>query len=272
MKIAVVGAGIAGLVSAFMLARAGHAVTVFEKDKVGSGASGKALGVLVPISLDRPVDVLQRKGVVAWPELAGAIARFGGVAVEEVFREWGDGKCQLRLPLLFSVLKEAIERLGGHVREGCGEVSAKDLPGFEAVILAAGWGTRLPMKISAGQALRLRPPAPFKALVAADKLFVAPDWDGTVLVGSENWKLDGPGDGKPRADITEELMRRVAQIAPELAESEVLEAWVGYRPVSDPRLPLLREICVGVWGVAGLGKVGMALAPMVGKAVLEIIK
>ncbi len=41
-----VGAGVAGLVCAIELARAGQSVTVFEADHVGAGASGRSLGIL----------------------------------------------------------------------------------------------------------------------------------------------------------------------------------------------------------------------------------
>lgn len=118
--------------SGLMLARAGHRVTVLEKSTLGSGASGRALGVLVPISgLDREIDRLQRAGVAMWPGLAGV---------------------------------------------------------------------------------------------------------------------------------------------------EVVEAWVGYRPVQVPRLPLIRRIeglkveglKGGAWAVAGLGKVGFALAPCVGEEIVRI--
>ncbi|MBI1309377.1 MAG: FAD-dependent oxidoreductase [Proteobacteria bacterium] len=299
MKIAIVGAGIAGVVSAYMAARAGHEVVVFEGENVGDGASGRALGVLVPSSLGRKVDVLQREGVAAWPQLIEDMAQDAGVAVGEVWRDWGGGRQQLRVPEVLEVAAKALQQRGGMLRNAAVGVDFAQVEGCEVLLLAAGWGNKRlaggalaeGMKMSAGQALRLAPPAPFGRLVVGDKLFVVPGWvagsrgsgvAGTeVLVGSVNWPLREPGDGVPKAEVTEELLRRAVALAPELEGSAVVEAWVGYRPVSDPRLPLVREIgsrgsgvagLRGVWAVAGLGKVGMGLAPVVGRAFLAEVE
>ncbi len=48
MKIAIVGAGFCGLASAWYLAKAGHAVTVFDEKGIGAGASGIAAGIIHP--------------------------------------------------------------------------------------------------------------------------------------------------------------------------------------------------------------------------------
>lgn len=277
MRVAVVGAGISGLMSGFLLARAGHDVTVFEREVAGAGSSGKSLGLLVPISggMKRKIDDFQREGVAAWPELAGRLAQFSGAPVHEFFREWGDGACQVRLPQVFAVFKEAIHRLGGHVRENCGEVQVRDLPGFERVIMAAGFENRtvgVPMKTIAGQALRVRTKAEFRDLYAVDRLFIVPDWDGTVFIGSGNWDATEPGDYKPKQELTEELLARAKAAVPALEGCELAEVWVGYRPVSEPRLPLVRVVEEGrIYAVSGLGKVGLALAPVVGREVVEAV-
>lgn len=275
MKVAVVGAGISGLVSGFLLARAGHDVTLFEKDTMGSGSTGKSLGLLVPISggMKRKIDDFQREGVAAWPELAKALAQFSGEPVHTFFREWGDGACQVRLPQVFKVFGEAIHRLGGHLKEHCGPVSPRDLPGFERIIMAAGFENRavgMPMKTIAGQALRVRTKADFRDLYAVDRLFIVPDWDGSVFIGSGNWDCPEPGDYQPKQEITDDLLARARAAVPALEGCELAEVWVGYRPVSEPRLPLVRTVEEGrVFAIAGLGKVGLALAPVVGRSVLE---
>ncbi|MDN3505719.1 MAG: FAD-dependent oxidoreductase [Simkaniaceae bacterium] len=48
MKIAIIGAGFAGLGAAYFFLEAGAAVTIFEKERVGAGASGVASGLLHP--------------------------------------------------------------------------------------------------------------------------------------------------------------------------------------------------------------------------------
>lgn len=273
MRIAVVGAGIAGLMSAWMLARAGHGVVVFEKGTVGCGASGRALGVLVPISLDRPIDRLQRQGIGMWPALAAELAVESGVVIGDFWREWGDGRQQLRLPLLFEVLVRAIRARGGEIREGVevGETPALLADGFDRVVLAAGWGnqglTGKEMGISAGLAVRVR--AEVAELVVSHNLFVCPDWDGTVLAGSLNWDEERPGDGVVSAAKLAELREKLGLVRADLAEAEIVEAWVGYRPKQAPRLPLVTEVGDGIVAVTGLGKTGLGLAPVVGDAVVK---
>lgn len=270
MKIAIIGAGIAGLVSAHALLRAGHEVVVFEKDTPASGASGKALGVLVPISLDRPIDRLQREGISRWPALAAELATESGVAVGDFWRDWGDGRQQLRLPLLFEVLVRAVRALGGKVWEHTPLTDAPALLAqFDRVILAAGWGNQLlsgrAMGISAGLAVRLR--ADVQTLMVSHNLFVCPDWDGTVLAGSVNWDAPEPGDGAVPAEKLLELRTKLELVRADLAQADILHVWVGYRPKQAPRLPLVQEVSAHVWAITGLGKTGLGLAPMVGEAV-----
>lgn len=263
MKIAIVGAGIAGLVSGWLAAEAGHGVTIFEKDRLGAGASGRALGVLVPITgLDRPIDKLQREGIATWPDLAMRLSTKSGVAVDDFWKDWGDGQQQVRLPLIFEVLRAGIVAMGGKVEEGV----AVDSPALlrercDRVVLAGGLGNvvlaEASMKVSAGVAGRFT--GTLDKLVVGDNLFICPDWDGTMIAGSVNWEIREAGDVVVPAEKLEELVRRVGALVPGL---ELVDAWVGYRPVEVPRLPLVRDLGDGILAVVGLGKVGIGLAPM----------
>ena len=250
-----------------MAAAAGHDVEVYEQSRLGSGASGRALGVLVPITgLDRPVDRLQRAGIAAWPELAVPLSVASGIEVADFWREWGDGRYQVRLPLLFEVLRLAIEAKGGFVREESAVASPALLrPDYDRVLVAAGLGNvalvNAPLKVSAGLACRLQ--GHLNELVAGDNLFIVPDWDGTVIVGSVNWDMACAGDGSVPADKLQELLRRVGALVPELAAAPVIESWVGYRPIEAPRLPLVKDMGGGVLAVTGLGKVGIGLSSMI---------
>ena len=49
-EVIILGAGVAGCATAYFLARDGHKVTVIEREAIGSGASGFALGLLNPLS------------------------------------------------------------------------------------------------------------------------------------------------------------------------------------------------------------------------------
>lgn len=271
MKILVRGGGIAGLVSAWALVKAGHGVVVHEVERLGAGASGKALGVLVPVEgLDRPIDKVQRQGIGMWPELAAELAVASGWELADFWRVWGNGRYQVRIPAIFEVLKAAIEAKGGRVvvgREPDGEwdkiVDARGIAGAQVV------GA---MHVSAGVAARFK--GDLARLVEADNLFVMPGWEGEILAGSVNWRT-GTRDQIPdtRNQIVPvekvvELVERVARLVPGL---ELVEAWVGYRAVQEPRLPLVRRVGNEL-AVAGLGKIGYGVAPVVGDETVRLLK
>lgn len=267
MDITIIGGGIAGLVGALTSARAGHRVMVYETSTVGSGTSGKALGLLVPVTgLNRPIDLLQREGISRWPEIAAHIAQVTAIPLISFYRPWGGGNHQLRLPLLFSLLKAAIEHHGGTVLENTPPPAAA-IPHTHRtphrVIYAAGYANKnlinQPLTLSAGIACRMR--GQLNELICKDNLFLAPDWDGTILAGSLNWTLqDMPENPHQIPDIkSKELLERIAKIAPKL---ELLDMWIGYRPVQTPRTPLLSEVSPNVFAVTGLGKIGLGLSPM----------
>jgi glycine/D-amino acid oxidase-like deaminating enzyme len=265
MKILVRGGGIAGLVSAWALAKVGHGVVVHEVEKLGAGASGKALGVLVPVEgLDRPIDKVQRQGIGMWPVLAEDLATVSGWDLKDFWRVWGNGRYQVRIPAIFEVFKAAIAAKGGRVMVGAAPegdwdavVDARGIAGAKVV------GT---MHVSAGVAGRFK--GELDRLVAADNLFVVPGWEGEILAGSVNWRMDLVGDGVVPQEKLEELRERVERLVPGL---ELVEAWVGYRAVQEPRLPLVRRVGNDLV-VAGLGKVGYGVAPVVGEIVVELVE
>ncbi len=83
--VVVVGGGLAGLSSAYTLARAGVRVTLVERDAPGSGASGAAAGMLAAQhepEADGPFYRLCVHSRDLWPELAGDLLAETGVDVE----------------------------------------------------------------------------------------------------------------------------------------------------------------------------------------------
>ncbi|NBV54183.1 MAG: FAD-binding oxidoreductase [Proteobacteria bacterium] len=283
MNIAVIGAGISGLLTTRALQRAGKQVTLFSSGN--PSASSLALGMLTPSSLQRPVDALQRHGIQQWDVISRELASTHGVAPESFYRQWGNSR-QLNVPVVLELLYKDVRHQGTQVTtqtiHALDDVSAD----FEAIIVAAGAGTAallapLPnhqmmgeWRLSRGQVIRLQPPSPLAAPVVADNLFVVPDWNSSVMIGSKNSTLSladsaNPPPPTPRPEHTAELWQRGSALVPMLAEAKLLEAWVGYRPISNPRLPLLRQVAPKVWAVAGIGKVGFALAPCVAQAAVE---
>jgi glycine oxidase len=88
MKIAVVGAGIIGCATAWELARAGCAVTLFERATPGAEASSAAAGLLAPLG-DTPESAYARLALASWrqyPSVAEELRELTGIDVEYVTR------------------------------------------------------------------------------------------------------------------------------------------------------------------------------------------
>jgi glycine/D-amino acid oxidase-like deaminating enzyme len=268
----IVGGGIAGCVAALVLADAGYAVTLYEAKGLGTAASGQALGVLVPSTSQRPQDELQRQGCAAWgTTLAPRLAALAQVPLGQLYRSWPTGG-QLNLPALFPAFSAAFQRLGVQVQQHTITTAPAGV-----TLWAAGWGnlTHLPgLMLRPGVACRLAPCGLNELLVGmgpgVQGLYAVPAWDGSVLLGTQKLpESTSPYSGPVPSSTLAELRERAGRLFAPLATAEVLEAWVGNRPTSAPRLPLVRPVGPQQWAVAGLGGLGYALAPMAAQQFLD---
>jgi glycine oxidase len=84
--IVVIGAGVVGLSIAWRLAQRGAAVTVFERDEAGQGASHAAAGMLAACAEVEPGEqrlfALNRASQALWPEFAAELERASDIAVD----------------------------------------------------------------------------------------------------------------------------------------------------------------------------------------------
>ena len=82
-NILVIGGGVIGLMSAWRLAQAGKSVILYEKDVCGAGATGHAIGGLIPFSYSRNHDlaVTQRESLAMYPQVAAELQQEAGVDV-----------------------------------------------------------------------------------------------------------------------------------------------------------------------------------------------
>nr|WP_276081849.1 glycine oxidase ThiO [Methylobacterium sp. GC_Met_2] len=103
--IAIVGGGLIGLSIAWRLARAGHSVTVLERETIGAGASLAATGMLAPAAEHEPgsdpllplaLDSLRR-----WPAFRDALEADAGLSID--YRPDGT--------LVLAVGRDEVERL-----------------------------------------------------------------------------------------------------------------------------------------------------------------
>jgi len=88
MKIAVVGGGIIGCATAWELAKAGCAVTLFERGTPGAEASSAAAGILAPLG-ESTDSAFARLALASWrlyPALAEELRELTGIDVEYVTR------------------------------------------------------------------------------------------------------------------------------------------------------------------------------------------
>jgi glycine/D-amino acid oxidase-like deaminating enzyme len=269
--VSIIGGGVAGCVAALLAAEAGYAVSLYEAKTLGAGASGQALGVLVPSTSGRPQDDLQRQGCEQWATtLAPRLAELARLPLNQLYRSWPQGG-QLNLPALFPAFVQAFRRLGVQVR-----AQYVTKPSADPTLWAAGWGNRevLPgLTLRPGVACRLAPCGLNDLLVGMGRgvqgLYAVPAWDGSVLLGTQKLpEVATPFPGPVSPASLAELRARAGQLFAPLATAEVLEAWVGHRPTSTPRLPLLHHVGTHQWAVAGLGGLGYALAPIVAEQFL----
>jgi D-hydroxyproline dehydrogenase subunit beta len=215
----------------------------------------------------------------------------------------GDLQCDPR-----AITRALAAELGDRVRTGA-EVEALTGDGVrlrsgeelraEATVLAAGaWsaplargaGLELPVEPRKGQLARLRVPEPDPGLLRRKVLdgsymlsvlsggtarqvstVVETTWDGHVVVGSSRERSGF--DPAVDAGLSAELQRRAAALVPALAQLELDDAWVGFRPWLPDNLPAIgpsRRV-PGLWVGTGHEGAGVALGPVTGRVLAELM-
>lgn len=85
-RIAIVGGGIMGLAVGWRLARAGRSVDLFERDRVGQGATRAAGGMLAASAEAEPGEdaliALNRQSQALWPDFARDLVTASGIDIE----------------------------------------------------------------------------------------------------------------------------------------------------------------------------------------------
>ncbi|GAB3140078.1 glycine oxidase ThiO [Micromonospora sonneratiae] len=150
---------------------------------------------------------------------------------------------------LVAALRVAADRAGvAFIRDTVTDLSAVDAP---TVVVAAGCGaaalTGLPVRPVKGQILRLRAPggaAPgfrhvVRGYVDGWTVYLVPRTDGEVVVGAT---VEERVDDAVTAGAVLRLLRAAADLMPEIAEYELVEAQVGMRPGTPDNAPIIGRL------------------------------
>jgi glycine oxidase len=130
-----------------------------------------------------------------------------------------------------------------------------------------------PTKPVKGQMLSLIPSrrSLLRHVVRAPGVYLVPRSDGRILVGST---LEDVGfDKRVHPDTIQLLHQRAAELAPELGQARMLEAWAGLRPGTPDGLPILgRGEVEGYFLATGHYRDGILMAPITAALMTQLIR
>ncbi len=292
MKIAVIGAGMAGLAMSWYLLQKNHTVTIFDR---GDGASQASTGLLHPFpGRQAKLSWQAHEGMKATLELlnvAGAdtfvqngILRFAAdqaqrSAFTEDSRQW----LALAAPEKVKWIPEGITVFSRKYLEGLrracasaafvqGRVGLQDLSDFDAIIIAAGAGTldfeeckQLGLKCNIGQMLicQWEEKIPFSLLGLGH---ITPTENPALcMVGStyEHTSL-------PDREKALQLLEKVAVFYPPARSFKIVEVRSGVRiaPQEGYR-PVVAKVRDNVWAFSGFGSRGLLYHALLAKSFVE---
>lgn len=187
------------------------------------------------------------------------------------------------LPVRTGVAVSAVEP--GKVLLGSGE----QLQARHVVIATGPWGaelTGLPLEPRKGQLVALAAPPGLirhKLIEASYIAAAASGGAGRMIASVVEQTLDGDevlvGSSRERVgfddhvseEVTRAMIERAARFVPALAELPVRRAWCGFRPWLPDGLPAVGALGDGVWTSCGHEGSGVALGPISGLLLAQLI-
>lgn len=279
MKVAVVGAGYAGLAVAWQLLQRGEEVTVFDK---GEGASHASTGLLHPApGLKAAPSWRSDEGMAATLELlekAGPVFEQSGIlryAVNEKQKALFQGPTQWiaeGITVYSRPYLQALKRLCHKATFVEKQVeSLEELESFDAIILTSGAEilkfASLPLVCNIGQCLICRWPERLPHSLLAQAHVTPTEDPSFCLIGSTYEHTP-----KPNPQKALELLNILARVYPAAKDFKVEEIRVGMRiaPKVGYR-PLIEKIGPKTWVFAGLGSRGLLYHALLSKELLKMI-
>lgn len=263
--------------------------------EVGMKVGYRPSGTLYLTTNDRPLPKVDLDG---WVRCGSAevqprepeLQLGGSAAAVETWRIDADHSIDNRL--LGQALVAAVRARGIELREGdrVEAIQAPAEPGGKLTVIAGGERFHAPVVINAagawsgqieapysipvrprkGQMIRLRSEVALRYVIEAPGVYLVPRGGGRVLVGAT---LEDVGfDGEVSPDTARELQRRAAKWVPKLADAELEETWIGYRPCSSDSMPILGPThCPGYWLATAHFRDGILLTPITAKMIAKAV-
>lgn len=306
--VAIIGGGIAGASAARAVRALGARVVVFEKFRLGAGASGNPVALVTP-RLDagggapselfaqafrRAVQLYQLEwttghGVFQLPATPRDAERFARIAASDLFEPGTleavqDGLMQHQalvvepakaLPAWIGAHRICQSRLSGPHSDGWRVLTDGDELRADAVILAAGTETRalaegLPLQSVRGQVSWTEDFPAETPPPTAWGGYVAPTAKG-ILFGATH---DRDDEGREvRDEDHDRNLKTLSKAFPGLAAGlcgAELRGRASIRAATPDRLPIAGEIAPGLFALTGLGSRGFCFAPLLGEHVAAL--
>lgn len=306
LPVAIVGAGIIGLLTAWCLARGGRRSVVFDRQTVGGESSWAGAGILWPLDPETyPVAVLDlaAKSSDLYDKIAEVVGSYtdpellvSGMTVQKGSRrQIFPSIRQIRNPRLLRGLRLALEDSGFcTLHERC-EVtgfsvvdkqlvsittSQGEMEIAECIVATGAWtglllkntGLNLPIRPIRGQILLFRGRPSRNAMIqVADDAYLVPRSDGRVLVGSTT--EDVGFDKSVTKEAFHFLYHSAVNLQPDLATCSVEAHWAGLRPGTPSGIPYIgrHPDIAGLYVCAGHHRCGFATAPASAQLVVDLL-
>lgn len=302
MRVAIIGAGLAGLATAYFLLKQNCAVTLFDEKGIGGGASGVCSGLLHPYPglsarrselAEEAMQMTRMLIRVAEAHTPRIVARQRGIirkALNEEQREnlkshcgkWGDVEdlgedlflihsgitvqCENYMHGLFT----ACHKMGGQLVQK--RVNSLEELDFDCKVVAAGYGVKqffdADVKFLKGQLLRLEGKAPFERSYISKGYISYLEGNSFELGATYEREF---GDDSVDQKRAEELLKE--NLLHYGAESKVVGCKAGVRvAMRDHYLPLVEKRGENCYLFTGLGSRGLLYHALYAKKLAEKIK
>jgi len=349
MRVAIVGGGINGCLTAMFLKQRGAEPVILERGRTGMEASWAGAGILCPIHPWLYPDAfshLVQASLAMYPDLQDYLLTETGISMqwhrsgmmipffdddkhnhEQMATQWaerfgwpseqlGADECrnhepclsaeglrsglywkdvaQLRNPRLLKAVRAMLDKMNVPVWEGCsvdgliedggrvcGVNIGQETMAADAVVLACGsWsgtfgkqiGVNIPVRPVKGQIVLLKGNnMDVRHIVKHESMYLVPRLDGRVLVGA-SMEDNGFTRGNT-VRVVHQLLEAVMRITPGIADLEIEQQWMGFRPGSPDGMPFIGSVehKPGLWVATGHYRNGVALAPVTAEIITRQI-